>query len=94
MLNSGWKTKFIPFGNPAILLLLNISVLPSYCSLCEGDLKFWIGLNDRDIEGTFVTINGDPMPYDGMSSVLNEENDSMYYDIIGEKMVTYEIFRS
>ena len=69
MLNSGWKTKFVPFGNPAILLLLILSVLPSYCSLCEGDLIFWIGLNDRDIEGTFMTINGDPMPYDGMSSV-------------------------
>ena len=86
MLDSGWKTKFVPFGNPAILLLLMLSVLPSYCSLCEENLIFWIGLNDRDIEGTFVTINGDPMPFDGMSSVRNERNDSMYYDIIDEKM--------
>ena len=26
---------------------------------------FWMGLEDRANEGTFVTINGDPMPFDG-----------------------------
>ena len=33
---------------------------------------FWMGLEDRANEGTFVTINGDPMPFDGKYKLRNE----------------------